>query len=77
MSRKRTIEKIIADVEVCCALNDWTQSGFGRKFNGDPSFVRELRGSLEVGKPRKLHMKTKLRLRAFLIENGVMAPSGV
>lgn len=71
------VEKVLSDIVLCCAINSWSPSTFGREFNGDPNFVRELRQSRTAERPRRLQGKTKMKLRAFLVQWGVQEPKGV
>lgn len=70
MSRE-ILDDISPAVELCCLLNSWSPTRFGREFNGDPNFVRELKKSRSAKRGRKLRSATRKRLIEFLNEYGV------
>lgn len=69
--RRKAAKALLQDIVHCCALNNWAESTFGRKFNGDPNFVRELHTNRDDMPPRRIQARTRAKLRGFLLEHGV------
>lgn len=70
MSSKRpTSSEILQEIAECCLALGWGETRFGREFNGDPNFVRELRNGKKdaaFGGPRRLKEATRRKLREFI-----------
>lgn len=65
--------KLLDAIAWCCLENGWGETRFGREFNGDPNFVRELRGRVRSRRKSKggraLTAATRKKLVEFINAN--------